>query len=67
MSHEISKKVLEEMMLYLLLWDALDINNFYFLSLLFSDYIGILFSLFFWTMKRHMTSKSHDKSHDVMS
>ena len=47
MSHEISKKVLEEMMLYLLLWDALDINNFYFLSLLFSDCIGILFSFFF--------------------
>jgi len=27
----------------LLLWDALDMNNFYFLFLLFSDFIGILF------------------------
>ena len=27
-----------------LLWDALDRNNFYFLFLLFSDFIGILFS-----------------------
>jgi len=26
------------------LWDALDMNNFYFLFLLFSDFIGILFS-----------------------
>jgi len=26
-----------------LLWDALDMNNFYFLFLLFSDFIGILF------------------------
>ena len=29
------------------LWDALDINNFYFIFLLFSDFIGILFSFFF--------------------
>jgi len=36
-----------------ILWDALDMNNFYF--------------LFFWTMKRHVTSKSHDRLHDVMS
>ena len=40
-------------------------NNFYFLFLLFSDFIGILFSfcfvLFsFWMMKRHVTSQSHD-------
>jgi len=45
-------------------------NNFYFLFLLFSDFIGILFSfsfLFFWTMKRHVTSQSHDVSHDVTS
>jgi len=45
-------------------------NNFYFLFLLFSDFIGILFSfsfLFLWTMKRHVTSQSHDVLHDVMS
>ena len=30
-----------------LLWDALNINNFYFLLLLFSDFIGILFSFSF--------------------
>jgi len=29
------------------LWDTLDINNFYFLFLLFSDFIGILFSFSF--------------------
>jgi len=29
------------------LWDALDMNNFYFLFLLFSDFIGILFSFSF--------------------
>jgi len=28
------------------LWDAWDMNNFYFLFLLFSDFIGILFSFF---------------------
>ena len=53
----------EEKVYILMLWDALDINNFYFLSLLFSDGIGILFSfslLFFWMMKRHVTLKSHD-------
>jgi len=44
-----------------LLWDALDMNNFYFLFLLFSDFIGFSFLfLFFWTMKRHVTSQSHD-------
>ena len=26
-----------------MLWNALDMNNFYFLFLLFSDFIGILF------------------------
>jgi len=30
-----------------LIWDALDMNNFYFLLLLFSDFIGILFSFSF--------------------
>ena len=30
-----------------MLWDALDMNNFYFLFLLFSDFIGILFSFSF--------------------
>ena len=29
------------------LWDALNMNNFYFLFLLFSDFIGILFSFSF--------------------
>ena len=45
------------------LWDTLNMNNFYFLFLLFSDFIGIFFSfsfLFFWTMKRHVTLQSHD-------
>ena len=53
-----------------MLWNALDMNNFYFLFLLFSDFIGILFFflfLFFWTMKRHVTLQSDDMSHDVMS
>ena len=30
-----------------MLWDALDMNNFYFLFLLFTDFIGILFSFSF--------------------
>ena len=30
-----------------LLWDTLDMNNFYFLFLLFSDFIGILFCFVF--------------------
>ena len=30
-----------------LLWDTLDMNNFYFLFLLFSDFIEILFSFSF--------------------
>ena len=52
------------------LWDALDRNHFYFL--LFSDFIRILFFfsfsfLFFWMIKRHVTSQSHDVSHDVTS
>ena len=40
-----------------LLWDALDMNNFYFLFLLFSDFIGIFVFVFvfFWRMKRHVT------------
>jgi len=51
----------------LVLWDALDMNNFYFLFLLFSDFIGILFSFsfsFLWDDKRHVTLQSHDMSHD---
>ena len=31
----------------IVLWDTLDMNNFYFLFLLFSDFIGILFSFSF--------------------
>ena len=31
-----------------LLWDTLDMNNFYFLFLLFSDFIGILFLFLFY-------------------
>ena len=30
-----------------MLWDTWDMNNFYFLFLLFSDFIGILFFFFF--------------------
>jgi len=33
--------------LSILLWDALDRNHFYFLFLLFSDFIGNLFLFFF--------------------
>jgi len=54
----------------LMLWDALDTNNFYFILFYFSDFIWILlFSsfLFFWMMKRYVTQKSHDMSHDVTS
>jgi len=55
----------------LVLWDTLDMDNFYFIFLLFSDFIGILFlflfSFLFWTMKRHMTLQSHNMSHDVIS
>jgi len=62
----------DQIIIGLMLWDAWDMNNFYFLFLLFSDFIGILFSfsfsfLFFWTMKRHVTLQSHDMSHDVTS
>ena len=46
-----------------MLWDALNMNNFYFIFLLFSDFIGILFSFLFFfllMMKGHMTLQSHD-------
>ena len=51
------------------LWNALDTNNLYFPSFYLSDFILILFffSFFFWTMKRHVTLQSHDRSHDVTS
>ena len=50
------------------LWDAWNMNNFYFPFLLFSDFIGFCFLFFlFWTMKRHVTSQSHDVSHDMTS
>jgi len=38
---------IEEVVSANVLWDALDMNNFYFLFLLFSDFIGILFSFSF--------------------
>ena len=38
---------LQEQIAALMLWDAWDMNNFYFLFLLFSDFIGILFSFLF--------------------
>jgi len=44
---EIDWKIGEVKMIRYLLWDALDMNNFYFLFLLFSDFIGILFSFSF--------------------
>jgi len=37
----------QELEQYLMLWDTLDMNSFYFLFLLFSDFIGILFSFSF--------------------
>ena len=44
-------------------------GQFLFYFILFSDFIGILFSFFFsfWIMKRHVTLQSHDMSHNVMS
>ena len=39
----------------MLLWDALDTNNFYFILFYFYDFILILFFsffFFFWTMKK---------------
>jgi len=44
---EIDWRIGEVKMIRYLLWDALDMNNFYFLFLLFSDFIGILFSFSF--------------------
>ena len=63
------RPLVEEFKRGMMLWDALDMNNFYFIFLLFSDFIGILFSFSFLLdeMKRHMALKSHDMSHDVMS
>ena len=63
------RPLVEEFKRGMMLWDALDMNNFYFIFLLFSDFIGILFSFSFLLdeMKRHMTLQSHDMSHDVMS
>ena len=44
---------------------------FMFLFFYFPDFIFTLFFFFFlfffWTMKRHVTLQSHDKSHDVTS
>jgi len=40
-------EVLEKLWTHLMLWDAWNMNNFYFLFLLFSDFIGILFSFSF--------------------
>jgi len=42
-----SKSYLKIVSISYLLWDAWDMNNFYFLFLLFSDFIGILFSFSF--------------------
>ena len=51
-----------------LLWDTLDMNNFYFLfSFIFWLYRDFVFFFFFWTMKRHVTLQSHDMLHNVMS
>ena len=46
-----------------LLWNALDTNIFLFLL---SIFLLILY-FFLVMMKRHVTSQSHDMSHDVMS
>ena len=37
------RPLVEEFKRGMMLWDALDMNNFYFIFLLFSDFIGILF------------------------
>ena len=52
----------------MLVMEHLDTNNFYFLFLLFFRFYFtlLLFSLERWR-RRHMTRKSHDKSHDVIS
>ena len=52
------------------LWDAWTLTILFFFSFLFLIlyWFSFLFLLFFfWTMKRHVTSHSHDKSHDVTS
>jgi len=43
-----SYNVLTKLLDKFVLWDAWDMNNFYFLFLLFSDFIGILFSFSFY-------------------
>ena len=40
------------------LWDTLDMDNFYFLFLLFSDFIGILFFFFF-------LFSDNEEAHDI--
>jgi len=41
------EKILNKRKVRGVLWDALDMNNFYFLFLLFSDFIGIFVFFFF--------------------
>jgi len=57
--------------LLVVLWNALDTNNFSFLLFNFSEFIFILLSflffILFWITKRYVTLQSHDISHDVTS
>jgi len=65
---EYINQTLKQYLCYEMLWTW---TIFIFFFLLFSDFIGILFFfsfLFFLViMKRHVTSQSHDMSHDMTS
>ena len=45
---EIFRDLINLLLRFGVLWDALDMNNFYFLFLLFSDFIGIFVFFFFF-------------------
>jgi len=48
-------------------WDALSTNDFMLFYFIFSDFTLLFIYFLFWRMmKRHMTMKSHDRSHDMM-
>ena len=60
------KNIREWNNVFWILWNALDTNTFLFLLSIFLDFI-FLFFFFLVMMKRHVTSQSHDMSHNVTS
>ena len=60
------KNIREWNKVFWILWNALDTNTFLFLLSIFLDFI-FLFFFFLVMMKRHVTSQSHDMSHNVTS